>query len=72
MQRDLCICYATQNIGYIEPKLDKIIVSVHVVFNGVIPDPTMDYFAELDKLKIKVALEPKDPADFNVLSGTQH
>jgi hypothetical protein len=27
----------------------------HVVFNEVIPDPTADYFPELEKLKIAVA-----------------
>ena len=37
------------------PQLDKLIVSVHVVFNEIIPDAIAEYFAELDKLKIEVA-----------------
>ena len=53
---DVC---AAENVGYIYviivPELDKIIISLHVVFNEVIPDPTADYFAELEKIKIKVA-----------------
>jgi hypothetical protein len=49
--------YAQENTGYLIfiPSLDKIIVSVHVVFNEVIPDPTAEYFAELERLKIEVA-----------------
>jgi hypothetical protein len=51
---------AQQNTGYMSFVLelvDKIIVSVHVVFNEVIPDPTADYFSELEKLKIEVVLD---------------
>ena len=36
------------------PSLDKIILSVHVKFNEVIPNPTYTYFAELERLKIDV------------------
>jgi hypothetical protein len=66
--------YAQQNTGYMVfvPALDKIIVSVHVVFNEVIPDPTAEYFSELEQLKIEVASESKDPADYQFLVGTQH
>lgn len=35
-----------------------------MVFNEIFPDPTADYSAELDKLKIDVASESEDPADF--------
>lgn len=44
------------------PRLDKIILSVGVVFNEVIPEPTADYFAELENME--AALEFKDSADF--------
>jgi hypothetical protein len=44
------------------PSLDKIIVSVHVVFNEIIPDPTAEYFSELEQLKIEVAPTPQDPS----------
>jgi hypothetical protein len=66
--------YSEQNTGYIifVPALNKTIVSVHVVFNEIIPDPTADYFSELDKLKIDVAAESKDPADFEFLVGLNH
>ena len=65
--------YAQQNTGYMifVPVLDKIIVSVHVVFNEVIPDPTADYFSELEQLKIEVASDSKDPSDFHLV-GTHH
>ena len=41
--------YAQQNTGYLVfvPALDKIVVSVHVVFNEIIPDPSAEYFSEL-------------------------
>ena len=66
--------YAQQNTGYLifVPALDKLLVSVHVVFNEVIPDPTADYFSELEKLKIEVASDAKDPSDFQYLVGTPH
>lgn len=30
----------------------KILVSIHVIFNEIIPDPTAEYFSELEKLKM--------------------
>jgi hypothetical protein len=47
-------------------------VSVHVVFNEVIPEPSADYFSELEKLKIEVASDSKDPSEFQYLVGTPH
>ena len=46
--------YAQQNTGKLVfvPALDKIVVSVHVVFNEIIPDPSAEYFSELERLKI--------------------
>jgi hypothetical protein len=66
--------YAQENTGYLIfiPSLDKIIVSVHVVFNEVIPDPTAEYFSELEKLKIEVASNPQDPSHYDFLVGTKH
>jgi hypothetical protein len=66
--------YAQENTGYLIfiPSLDKIIVSVHVVFSEVIPDPTAEYFAELEKLKIEVASNSKDPSHYDFLVGTKH
>jgi hypothetical protein len=60
--------------GYIVfvPELDTIIVSVHVVFNEVIPDPTADYFSELEKLKIEVAPDLQRLEDYDYLMGTHH
>ena len=54
--------YAQQNTGYLVfvPALDKIVVSVHVVFNEIIPDPSAKYFSELERLKIEVASESRD------------
>ena len=58
--------YAQQNTGYLVfvPALDKIVVSVHVMFNETIPDPTAEYFSELERLKIEVASESRDPKDY--------
>ena len=67
--------YAAQNTGYLVfvPSLDNIIVSVHVVFNEIMPNPTDGYFAKLKRLmKINVALESHDPADYQFLAGMQH
>ncbi len=66
--------YAQQNTGYLVfvPTLDKIITSVHVIFNEIIPDPTAEYFSELEKLKIEVAAESQDPSTFQSLVGTHH
>lgn len=57
--------YAQENTGYMVfvPALDKIIVSVHIIFNEIIPDPTAEYFSELEKLNIAVAPDAKDPAE---------
>ena len=48
--------YATQNTICMDfvPAMDRVIVSVHVIFNEneIIPDPTPEYFAELERLKI--------------------
>ena len=51
--------YATQNTGFMafDPALDRVIVSVHVIFNEIIPDPTAEYFAKLERLNIEVAVE---------------
>jgi hypothetical protein len=66
--------YAQQNTGYLVfvPALDKIITSVHVIINEIIPDPTAEYFTELVKLKIEVASECQDPSHFQSLVGTHH
>ena len=65
--------YAQQNTGYLVfvPALDKIVVSVHVVFNEIIPDPSAEYFSELERLKIEVASESRDPMDYQFLVGLQ-
>ena len=49
--------YAQQNTGYMFSVLAlvKIIWSVHVVFNEVIPDPTSEYSAELERLNTEAA-----------------
>jgi hypothetical protein len=38
----------------------------------VIPDPTADYFSELEKLKIKVAPDSQRLEDYDYLVGTNH
>ena len=45
--------YAQENTGYMIFVL--VIVWFNEVFNEVIPDPTAEYFSELEKLKIEVA-----------------
>ena len=66
--------YAQQNTGYFVfvPALNKIVVSVHVVFNEIIPDPSAEYISELERLKIEVASESRDPKDYQFLVGLQH
>jgi hypothetical protein len=66
--------YAVQNTGYIifVPDLNKTIVSVHVVFNEIIPDHTAEYFAELEKLNIDVAPESREASDYTFLVGKRH
>jgi hypothetical protein len=54
------------------PELDKIIVSVHVVFNEVIPDLIADYLSELEKLKIDVAPDSQRLENYDYLVGTHH
>jgi hypothetical protein len=54
------------------PELDKIIVSVHVVFNEVIPDLTADYFSELEKLKIEEAPDSQRLEDYDYVVGIHH
>jgi hypothetical protein len=70
----ILVGYAQENTGYLIyiQAVDKIIVSVHVIFNEIIPDPTAEYFSELEKLKIEGASDAKDPADYSFLVGTQH
>ena len=62
-----------QNTRYLVfvPSLDKIIVSVQVVFNEIIPYPTDEFFAKLERHKIDVASESRDPADYQFLVGMQ-
>jgi len=66
--------YAEQNTGYVifVPSLNKTIVSVHVVFNEIIPDPTAEYFSELEQLTIAVAEDSRNPADYDFLIGMSH
>lgn len=52
--------------------MDKVILCVHVIFNEIIPNPTVEYFAELERLKIEVAKQSEDPADIQCLVGIQH
>jgi hypothetical protein len=35
------------------PELDRVITSVHFIFNEVIPNPTTEYFSELERLQVK-------------------
>jgi hypothetical protein len=66
--------YAQQNTGYmiLVPEFDKIIVSVRVILNEIIPDPTAEYFSELEKLHIAVAEDSKVPFDYQYNIGTPH
>jgi hypothetical protein len=66
--------YAQKNTGYMifVPLLDKIIVSVHVVFNEAIPDPTGGCFSELEQFKIEVDSNPQDPSHYDFLVGTKY
>jgi hypothetical protein len=52
---------------------DKIVTSVHVIFNEVIPNPTDEYYRELQRLKIVTAEgRPRDPATYQYLVGLDH
>jgi hypothetical protein len=64
--------YAQKNTGYMlfVPEFDKLIVSVHVVFNEVVPDPTYDNFSEHEKLKSEVAPDSQRLVDYDYLVGT--
>ena len=48
--------------------LDKSVVSVHVVFNEIIPDPSAVLLGA-GALKIEVASESRDPKDYQYLVG---
>jgi hypothetical protein len=53
--------------------LDKIVTSVHVLFNKVIPKPTDEYYRELQRLKIVTSEgTPRDPATYQYLVGLNH
>jgi hypothetical protein len=55
------------------PQLDKIVTSVHVIFNEVIPNPTDEYYREFQRLKIVTAEGPaRDPATYQYLVGFDH
>ena len=45
---------------------------MHVIFNEVIPDPTAEYFSELERLQVKEDSVAKSVADFQFLVGQQH
>ena len=47
-------------------------MSVHVVFNEIIPDLSAKYFSELERLKIEVASESRDTKAYQFLVGLQH
>ena len=57
----ILVGYAQQNTGYLifMSALDKIVVSGHVVFSEI-PDPSAEYFSELERLNIEVTSESRD------------
>jgi hypothetical protein len=51
---------------YYIPELDKIVTSVHVLFNEVIPNPPDEYYRELQRLNVVTAEgPPRDPATYH-------
>jgi hypothetical protein len=67
--------YADNDRGYeiYIPELDKIVTSVHVLFNEVIPNPTDEYYRELQRLNVVTAEgSPRDPATYQYLVGLDH
>ena len=66
--------YAEENIGYqiFVPDLNDVITTVHVVFNEVIPNPSDEYFKELERLFVKVDEKERSVDDFKFLVGTRH
>jgi hypothetical protein len=67
--------YADDERGYeiYIPELDKIVTSVHVLFNEVIPNPTDEYYRELQRLTVVTAEgPPRDPATYQYLVGLDH
>jgi hypothetical protein len=67
--------YADDDPGYeiFIPEMDKIVTSVHVIFNEVIPNRTDENYRELQWLKIVTAEgPPRDPATYQYLVGLDH
>jgi hypothetical protein len=67
--------YADDDRGYeiYIPELDKIVTSVHVLCNEVIPNPTDEYYRELQRLNVVTAEgPPRDPATYQYLVGLDH
>lgn len=54
------------------PDLDTVVTTVHVVFNEVVPNPTAEYFSELEKLTVKVDSQERSESDFQFLVGMPH
>ena len=65
----ILMCYTEYGFFVSVSSPDKIIVSVHMVFNEVIPDPTDEDFAEHERLNIDVASESRNPADYQFISS---
>ena len=52
--------------------INKIVTSLHVVFNEVIPDPTTNYFSQLERLYVEDDKVEKYVDDFEFLLGLPH
>jgi hypothetical protein len=59
--------YAEENTGYqvFVPELDRVITFVHCIFNEVIPNPTAEYFSELERLQVKEDSVENSAIDFS-------
>jgi hypothetical protein len=51
------------------PELDRVITSVHCIINEAIPNPTAEYFSELERLQVKEDSVEKSAIDFQFLVG---
>jgi hypothetical protein len=66
--------YGDINLGYeiFLPESNKIVTTVHVIFNEVIPSHTDDYWSEMTKLQVKVDPVARELTDYTYLVGVNH
>jgi hypothetical protein len=66
--------YGDVGLGYeiFLPETNKIVTTVHVIFNEVIPSHTDEYWSEMTKLQVKVDPVAREVNDYVYLVGVHH